>query len=204
MSIIIVPCMVLLAYQIMAFHKVRDSVLTVLLLIIMSITCLLIDNSPYVAKQKELLADYVNKNPSASFIIPRRLYFDYLFFSGFVPSANAKVFIKDGDVSDSLDRIKLTNPNFIRADIKYHACEGAYVVDDKQQISEALQSINTKTLIYSFKQDSRFYHQLIDEPFFTNLLSLVRDDKRMTRILRSREQGAYRIYKAEGPCSIKS
>lgn len=198
-SIIIIPCMVLMAYQVAALTNLKLKVMAVLSLAGMSLICLLVDNSPYVTEREQELARYINSNPDQTFVVPRSLYLDYLFYSGFQEPKNVLHYYRDNDRSDTLKRIHLVDSNQRRARAA-DLCGDKLIVDDQSYFKRELAGRNDLAVVEQFHRSDRIYHKIIANPMVLSLLSLVRDEKRLHSLTKGSARDTYRVYSTTLSC----
>lgn len=198
-SIIVIPFIVLLAYQIMQWPNLKIRVLAVAALAGMSLLCLLLDNSPYVTEREKALTAYINSHGEQTFVVPRSLYFDYLYYSNFKPGEHVLHYYRDNDRSDTLKRIQIVAPEARRAKIS-DFCGEALVVDDQGYFRDEKFLFGEVKPLAQFDRTDRLYHQIIRNPLIFSALSFVRDPKRLELLASNSSADAYYIYPADKVC----
>jgi dolichyl-phosphate-mannose-protein mannosyltransferase len=186
LSIIIIPAMVLIAYQLIVMRNKKISSLIVGLLFIFSLSAFSIDNSRYVAERERKLAEYIAENPEYEFIIQRSLFYSVLYFNRLVAPGNATLYAKEDDVSHTYKRIKIVAPDVkeVRTLSELDGCrhfiarEGGYINNDIVA-KEGFE----KVVIFS--QTRRLYDQLKESPMVLFALNRTRDQTRLKELKNS-------------------
>lgn len=184
LSIIIIPSMVLISYQLVTLSSKKKAFSIALLLVMFSVLALVVDNSRHVVEKERALATYIDDNPQYKYILPRPFYYDILFFNKFVVRENVTLYANNNDRSDGLKRINIVAPGLKTVNSLSDTCgyliakEGGYI---KEISTENERFVKFKV----FPQTKRLYDLLKESQVVMKILSLVRDKRRMTTLKRS-------------------
>ena len=178
LSSIIIPCMVLIAYQLSTLKARNFSILAGGALTTFSLLALAIDNSPHVVERERALASYIAGHPNEKYIVPRSVYYDLLYFNGFTVPENVTLYVNDNDVSDTLKRIRITTSDIRETRSLANTC-GYIIVKQGKYIGHNMADDPSFVNLEAFSKTDRLYDQLKESPAVIYLLGFVRDKKRM-------------------------